>query len=471
MHEEKKHAGNEVTYKIITIAMTILAFFSLRIIDTLRIGINNPYDKIFFVRLLIFAALFSFTGYLFFIKKLGKKEPLIKTAIIVLFVIAFIGSFIGMSGVSTSGESNFFSADAETYYRLLENPKGIAKCPSFSPDGKMAVINYSPNNMLENTIHILKINLDNEDKPAEKVELPATCNKQVYWISASEIIYPGRKVSPSEPFKFEVIEANSGMTNTVFTSFEYNFVMDYDYNQETHKIAASYANLIWILDLETGAIMPVTGLDILARQFETPPTPSDLEVSPANFAQSLVANRESLTDVPYLDQSPRFSKDGKTLFFVRTNPNNMQDSSICKVDLAKLDGTEKPKGLKNSADVMEYLMNMTEILTVDPTFYGKIAVSPSARFISCWVRAKKGDNPNIAFNENALVIFDTKEKALIRIFPTYLTEASTDQMDWSPDGKYLIADMNTGVNSIIIMIEVPKAIVKMEQDAMPADDL
>jgi len=463
--DHKEHSGNEVTYKIISIAITIIAFFSLRIIDTLRIGVSNPYDKIFFVRLLIFGFIFSFTGYMLFIKNLGKKESLVKTIIIILLIIGFIGSFIGISGISTSADSNFFVADAGTYYRLLDNPKGLAKSPSFSPSGKMAVMNYAPNNMLENTIHLLRINLENEDKPAEIVEMPMACNKQMYWYSASEIIFPGIKISPSEPFRLELLDANTGNVTTIYSSYEYNFITNYDYSRAAKKIAGAYANLIWTLDLEGRELMPVTGLDILARQYEAAPPASDFTLNPAGFLSSLKDNRAVIAEMPYMDTSPRFSPDGKSIYFVRTDPANPNNSNICRVNLENLTGTLKQSGLKTSADLMEYLMNSTEILTPEPTAYGQIAVSPGSRFVVCWVRARKGDSPDISMNESALVVFDTYEKSLIRIFPTYPTEASIDQLDWSPDGKYLIADMSAGINSIIIMIEVPPAIVKMDEEA------
>jgi hypothetical protein len=463
--DHKEHSGNEVTYKIITIAITILAFFSLRIIDTLRIGVSNPYDKIFFVRLLIFGLIFSFTGYMLFIKNLGKKESLVKTIIIILLIVGFIGSFIGISGISTSADSNFFVADAGTYYRLMDNPKGQAKSPSFSPSGKMAVMNYAPNNMLENTIHLLRINLENEEKPAEIVEMPATCNKQMYWYSASEIIFPGLKISPTEPFRFELLDANTGNITTLYSSYEYNFITNFDYSRAAKKIVGAYANLIWILDPEGGEVMPVTGLDILARQYEDAPPASDFTLNPAGFLSSLKDNRAAIAEMPYLDTSPRFAPDGKAIYFVRTDPANPNNSNICRVNLENLTETGKQSGLKTSADLMEYLMDSTEILTTDATSYGQIAVSPGSRFLVCWVRARKGDSPNISMNENALVVFDTYEKALIRIFPTYPTEAYIDQLDWSPDGKYLIADMSAGINSIIIMIEVPSAIVKMDEQA------
>jgi WD40 repeat protein len=463
--DHKKHSGNEVTYKIITIAITILAFFSLRIIDTLRIGVSNPYDKIFFVRLLIFGFIFSFTGYMFFIKNLGKKESLVKTIILILVIIGFIGSFIGISGISTSADSNFFVAEAGTYYRLLDNPKGQAKNPSFSPNGNMAVMNYAPNNMLENTIHLLKINLDNEDKPGQIVEMPATCNKQMYWYSASEIIFPGLKISPTEPFRFELLDANTSNITTIYSSYEYNFITSYDYNRTEKKIAGAFANLIWILDLDGGQVIPVTGLDILARQYENVPPASDFTLNPAGFLSSLKDNRALIAEMPYLDISPRFAADGKTVYFVRTDPANPNNSNICRVNLENLLGAQTQSGIKTSADLMEYLMNSTEILTTDQTSYGNIAVSPGSRFIASWVRARKGDSPNISMNENALVLFDTNEKTLIRIFPTYPTEAYINQLDWSPDGKYLIADMSSGINSIIIMIEVPSAIVKMDEQA------
>jgi hypothetical protein len=464
--EHKEHSGNEVTYKIISIAITIIAFFSLRIIDTLRIGVSNPYDKIFFIRLLIFGMIFSFTGYMLFVKNLGKKETLVKTIIIILLVVGFIGSFIGISGISTSADSNFFVADAEAYYRLMDNPKGQAKNPAFSPSGKMAVMNYAPNNMLENTIHLLKINLDNEEKPAEIVEMPVTCNKQMYWYSASEIIFPGLKISPTEAFRFELLDANTGNVNTIYSSYEYNFSTDFDYSRSVKKIAGAFANLIWILDPEGGELMPVTGLDILARQYENTPPASDFTLNPMGFLSSLKDNRVVITEMPYLDTSPRFAPDGKAIYFVRTDPANPNNSNICRVNLENLTNAEKLSGLKTSADLMDFLMNSTEVLTPEPTAYGQIAVSPGSRFVVCWVRARKGDSPNISMNENALVIFDTYEKTLIRIFPTYPTEAYINQLDWSPDGKYLIADMSAGINSIIIMIEVPAAIVKMDEQAI-----
>ena len=49
--EREQLAGNEVTYKIVAVALTLISFFTLKVIDTLRIGLNNPYDKIFFIRL------------------------------------------------------------------------------------------------------------------------------------------------------------------------------------------------------------------------------------------------------------------------------------------------------------------------------------------------------------------------------------------------------------------------------------
>lgn len=469
--KQQSHTGNEATYKIITIAMTIIAFFSLRIIDTLRVGISNPYDKIYFIKLIIFGLMFSFTGYLFFIKQLGKKESLVKTAIIILLIIGVLGSFLGISGITTSADSNFYSVDAPIYYRLLDSPKGMAKNPVFSPNGDMAVINYAPNNMVENTIHILKINLANEEKPADKVELPVACNKQMYWRSNSEIIFPGRKINPTEPFKFEMIEANTGIVGTIFMSYDYNFTMDFDYSRNTNKIVASFANILWTLDLESGEIMPITGLDILARQIDQAPVPSDISINPKDFMVSLAALRGSVSSFPYLDISPRFSPDGKEVFFIRTNPNNPQDSRICRVRLDNINGAVKPTGLKTSADLMEYLQNTVEILSPDATAYGNIAVSPSSRFLACWVRAKNGDSQNISMNENALVIFDINEKALIRIFPTYQTEARIDSMDWSKDSKYLIADMASGVNSIIIMIELPSAIYDMDIKGKPEENL
>lgn len=464
--EQKPHAGNEVTYKIISIALTIIGFFSLRIIDTLRIGVSNPYDKIFFVRLIIFAILFSFTGYLFFVKNLGKKEAFVKTFLIILVVLGAIGSFIGMDGITTSAESNFFVADSPMYYRLLDNPKGMAKYPAYSPSGNMAVMNYAPNNMIDNTIHLIKINLENEDKPAQFVERPATCSKQMYWYSSSEIIYPGLKISPTDPFKFMLLDANSGSISTLYTSYDYGLISDFDYSRVAKKITGSYANLIWTLDPESGELMPVTGLDMLARQYETLPTASDFTLNPAGFLSALKENRNLIPQVPYLDLHPRFSPDGKMIYFVRTDPAKPASSNICRVNIAELTATQNKSNLKTSADLMEYFMNSTEVLTTEPTFYGRIAVSPGSRFIASWVRARQGDNPNITKNENALVLFDTKEKTLIRIFPTYPTDAAIDQMDWSPDGKYIIADMNSGISSIVVIIEIPPVIVKMDQETL-----
>jgi hypothetical protein len=461
---KREYAGNEVLYKIITIALTLISFFTLRIIDTLRIGTSNPYDKIFFLRLIIFAIIFAFTGYLFFIKTLGKKESLIKKVVILLVVMAFIGSFIGITGINTSEESNFFVSDTDEYYRIMQSGKGYARMPSFSPNGKNAVAHYKPDPALSSEIVFLNLRLDNKESPAKVVQSGILCVNQIFWYSQSKILYPAKKVNPTEPFRFRLADASTGAVSDYYVTYDYNFITDYDYNINTKRITAAFANLIWMLEVEAGEVNVLTGLDMLLRQFEIHPEASEYTNNPHGFIKRLMNNLPYVTGTTFMDASPRFNREGNKIYFTRGNPSDQMVNDIYRVDIERIFGDKVPSGLSSYQDLHDYMMETSELITSDSYHYGNLAVSPSGRFVASWVWARKSVDPAIRMDENALVIYDVEAKTQIRIFPTYPTEAYIQFMDWSPDSKYIIADMNSGLNSILVLIKVPTLIVGLDRD-------
>ena len=463
---KRQYSGNEVIYKIIAVAMTVISFFTLRVIDTLRVGTANPYDKIFYLRLIIFAVIFTFAVYLFFVKELGKKEVKVKKTVIALAIVAFIGSFIGRTGISTSEESNFFISDADQYYRFLESGKGYAGMPVFSPNGGNVVAHYKPDPAFNAEITLLKLRLDNEESPAKVVKTGISCSRQMYWYSPTEILYPARKVNPTEPFRFRLANAFSGSVKDFYVTYNYNFTVDYDFNINTKRITAAFSNLIWLLELETNEVTVLSGLDMLLREYEVHPAASEYTSNPRGFIKGLMGNLPYITSMSFMDASPRFNQSGDVIYFTRGSQGNQRINDIYRLRLDRIIGNDVPSNLSGYQELHDYMMETSELITSDPYHYGNLAVSPGGRFVAGWIWARKDNDPSIRKNEDALVIYDVETKTPIRIFPTYPTEAYIQYADWSPDGKYIIADMKSGLNAIIVLIEVPDLIVGLDKDSL-----
>lgn len=454
-------AGNEVTYKIITIAMTIVTFLTLNVIGTLRMGIGNPYDKLFFVRLLIFSMILSFTVYVCIQKELRNKEPLIKKIIIGLAIAGFIGSFMGSTGIGTSAESNFFTYTGTPYYRLVDKGRAYARKPVVAPNNKNVVITYAPDLAFRPAITLLEIDLKNEDEPAKMLKTSTECSGKPYWYSPTEVIYPGRKSNPFEPFRFNLFEVNSRSSTTLYSTVDYNFILDYHYNYKTRKIAASFSGIIWTLDPLSGEVLPVSGLDSLLRQYEARPDHSAFNADPRAFISSLAENAASITSPPFFDEMPRFNGTGKYVYYTRSTPGTQNSNDIFRVNLHKVIGSEKKQQVSSYEELHDYLYELSEIVTSDPYRYTCIAVSPNGRFVASWANATAGDG--VRKTEKALVLFDIVEKTHIRIFPFYSTLANVQSLDWSPDGSFIVADMNSTLNSIIAYVGVPNLVQKLDK--------
>ncbi len=462
IRENEKLSGNEVLFKLIMVVITGVSLLTLKVISTINMGMSNPYDKLSFIRLIIWAIVFVFTVYLVLQKELGNREGLFKKIIIFLAVAAFLGSFIGGTGVGTHPDSNFYTIEMD-HVRLWDRGKAYARKPAFSPNNKMVVMNYQRDLSFKPSLAFLEINLENKEEPGKIKRTDIACQSYPYWYSQSEIIYPPEKASQYEAFRLNVLNLNMDAISTLYATGDYNFTMDFHFNYRSQRIVASYSGFVWILNPQNGEVLPISQLNSLYNQYEVLPDFTEFNTDTRGFITNLQYNLPAITNKTTYDIQPHMSHDGRYAYFLRTNVNRKQHSDIYRVDLEKIFVDDKQPRVSDGAELQEALIDMNEQITDDDYYYSCITVSPNGRFVAAWLRAIKGEG--VEQNEECLVIYDTIEKAHLRIFPFYVTEAHVEALDWSPDGKHIVADMYSTLNCIIVLVDVPEFIQKLDEEA------
>ncbi|MBN2135164.1 MAG: PD40 domain-containing protein [Acidobacteria bacterium] len=462
LQEREKLRGNEMVYKLALTVITVAAFFTLKVLTTIQIGLKNPYDKLFFIRLLIFLALVGFTTYAYMQKSLSREKDSLFKKITISFVVAvFIGSFVGTTGIGVSAGSNFFLASGTDYYRLVDIPNAISRNPAISPNGKNVVCTYSADRRMAPVITLLALNLDDKDKPADIKRTSVIAHGKMDWLSPTEIIYPAEKIGPYDPFAFKLLNPNTGDDSIFFTSRDFAYIGDFQYNIETGKIAASSSGLIWSIDPETYEAFVISGLDNLLREADPKPDYTSFKNNPQGFITSLSNEYITMFSYAFSDSRPTFTSDGKTVYFIRTVKNNNTTNEIYRVQVDKLLDPKSAQSINSYDDMHEYFYDSSEQITSNPYKYTNLSSSPKGRFVASWVTVTSGEGS--AVEEKALVLVDAQEKTHVKVFPFYQTDANITSIDWSQDGKYLVGDMSGGMGTIVVLIEVPSLIQNLDE--------